>query len=402
MSSAPGQLLAHVVLFGRYLRGLGLDVTAERVSTLLRALEHLDLGRRREFKEACRAVLVGRREHLALFDRAFEWFWRADRLEPRPRIELGRMVRRSARAEAQVLAMPAGEGAEGPEGGETVMMAVKSASARERLKRKDFADLTPEEEEAVRELIRRRPFEPEERRSRRRVSAGAGETLDLRRTLRKSLRHGGEPLHLAWRRRKVRPRPLVALCDVSGSMEPYSRILLQFLYAVGNAGARREVFAFGTRLTRLTRQLRQRDADRALKEAAAAVVDWGGGTRIGESLRRFNFDWARRVLGQGAVVLLISDGWDRGEPELLAREMARLGRSCQRLIWLNPLLGRPGYEPLTRGLQAALPFVDDFLPVHDLASLEQLGRLLARLPSGGRGAGAGRAPRKERKEADRA
>lgn len=379
-SSASGQLTAHLVLFGRFLRGLGLDVTAGRITTLLQALEQVELGRRREVKEACRAVLVGRREHLPLFDWAFERFWRPDALEPVARVDLGRLLRRSTRAETRLPAVPTGEG-QGPEAGETIVQRLQRASSRELLRRKDFADLTPEEEAAVKELLRRRPFEPEERRTRRRVPAPAGEVLDLRRTLRRSLRHGGETLHLAWRRRRVRPRPLVVLCDVSGSMEPYSRILLELLYAVGNAGPRREVFAFGTRLTRLTRPLRQRDVDRALKEAAAAVVDWGGGTRIGESLKRFNFVWGRRVLGQGAVVLLISDGWDRGEAELLAREMGRLARSCQRLIWLNPLLGHPGYQPLTRGMQAALPFVDDFLPVHNLVSLEQLADHLARLGS---------------------
>jgi uncharacterized protein with von Willebrand factor type A (vWA) domain len=171
----------------------------------------------------------------------------------------------------------------------------------------------------------------------------------------------------------------VVLCDVSGSMEAYSRLFLELVYAMKTATDRLEAFLFGTRLTRITRQLRSRRVEQALRDATAAVADWGGGTRIGEALKTFNFEWARRVLGQGSVVAVISDGWDRGDVELLEREIARLSRHCDRLIWLNPLLGSPGYEPLTRGIKAILPRVDDFLPIHNLESLEQLGALLARL-----------------------
>ena len=184
-------------------------------------------------------------------------------------------------------------------------------------------------------------------------------------------------MQLASRTHKLRPRPLVVLCDISGSMERYSRLLLQFVYSM-TAGLRDvESFVFGTRLTRITRLLRNRDIDEAITDVGRQVLDWGGGTRIGEALKEFNFNWGRRVLGHGAIVLLISDGWDRGEPELIGRETARLHRTCHRLIWLNPLLGHEGYQPLTRGLQAALPHVDDFLPVHNLHSLEQLGKVLA-------------------------
>ncbi len=174
----------------------------------------------------------------------------------------------------------------------------------------------------------------------------------------------------------MKPRPLVVLCDVSGSMEPYSRLLLQFVYALGAKDAPVEAFAFGTRLTRITRALSTRDVDAALRRVTDLVLDFDGGTRIGDALRRFNVDWSRRVLRRGAIVLVISDGWDRGDLELLEREVARLHRSCHRLLWLNPLLGSPGYEPVTPGIRAILRHVDDFLPVHDLASLEQLGELL--------------------------
>lgn len=194
---------------------------------------------------------------------------------------------------------------------------------------------------------------------------------------------------MAWRDIRTEPRPLVLICDISGSMERYSRILLQFAHAISAGLGDVETFVFGTRLTRITRQLRHKDIDDAIDAVSKHVVDWSGGTRIGEAIKEFNFRWGRRVLGRSPVVLLISDGWDRGDPELLAREMDRLQRSCHRLIWLNPLLGTPGYEPLTVGMQAALPFVDDFLPVHNLVSLEQLGAKLASLS-------AQRPPRRQR------
>jgi uncharacterized protein with von Willebrand factor type A (vWA) domain len=192
---------------------------------------------------------------------------------------------------------------------------------------------------------------------------------------------GGEPIELPRRRRREAARPLILLADVSGSMERYSRMLLHFLYGLGRSGARVETFLFATRLTRVTRHLAGRRANEAFARVARDVQDWGGGTRIGEALRAFNMRWARRVMRNGPVVLIVSDGWDRGDPELLARELARVRRSCRRVIWLNPLLGSSGYQPLTRGMQAALRHVDDFLPAHNLNSLEQLAAHLASLPS---------------------
>lgn len=252
-------------------------------------------------------------------------------------------------------------------------------SRDEALRTKDFAQFTWEEVQACKELIRRMEWHIQPRRTRRRRPDRAGRLLDMRRTLRQSWRFGGEPLELSWRNIRTEPRPLVLICDISGSMERYSRILLQFAHAISAGLGNVETFVFGTRLTRITRQLRHKDIDDAIDAVSKHVVDWSGGTRIGEAIKEFNFRWGRRVLGRSPVVLLISDGWDRGDPELLAREMDRLQRSCHRLIWLNPLLGTPGYEPLTVGMQAALPFVDDFLPVHNLVSLEQLGAKLASL-----------------------
>ena len=219
----------------------------------------------------------------------------------------------------------------------------------------------------------------EQRRTRRTTPASHGLYLDMRRTFRQNLRYGGQPLELTWRRRKLKRRPLVVICDISGSMERYSRVLLKFIYVISNGLENVEAFVFSTRLTRITRQLRQYDIDTALDQVTASIKDWAGGTRIGDALKTFNYEWGRRVLGQGAIVLMISDGWDRGDIDLLGAEIKRLQLSCQRLIWLNPLLGSENYEPLTRGIQTALPYIDDFLQVHNLASLEQLGHLLERL-----------------------
>ena len=254
---------------------------------------------------------------------------------------------------------------------------IKTWSDAETLSEKDFAALTPEELAVARAVIEKLPWTPA-RRTRRWI-AGAGPRIDLRRALSQSLRTGGEIVKLPRRRRKIKPRPIVLLCDVSGSMERYSRTLLHFAHTLAKKAARVEAFVFATRLTRITMDLRTPRADAAIASAARSVQDWSGGTRIGAALRAFHQRWARRSLHSASVVLLISDGWDRGEPELLRDEMARLQRSCHRLIWLNPLIGTIDYAPLTRGLQAALPFVDDFLPVRTLRDVRELAQYLAGL-----------------------
>jgi uncharacterized protein with von Willebrand factor type A (vWA) domain len=381
------------VLFGRVLRGLGLEVSPGRVRDLASALAHVEIGRRADVQDAARSLLVHRREDLPLFDAAFEAFWRAPRqglppLDPRAPSERRRF--REPRVLEDTLGPGAREGERGSrEGDETPPRALLTYSAQDVLRHRDFAELSGAELDEVRRLILALSWRLGQRLSRRR-RPGDGTRPDLRRTLRQNLRYGGELLDWARHERKTKPRPLVILADISGSMERYTRLLLLFAYGLSEGLAQAvEAFVFGTRLTRVTRQLRGRDADRALGEVARRVPDWSGGTRIGEALREFNFRWGRRVLGRGAVVLLISDGWDRGEPELLRAEAARLQQSCHRLIWLNPLKGAPDYEPLTRGMQAALPHTDDFLPAHSLGSLEALGRRLETL-------GPERAPRPQR------
>ncbi len=240
--------------------------------------------------------------------------------------------------------------------------------------------MTWEEVQAAKLALTSMHWTISERLTRRQRVARRGHRLDLRRVTRDNLRYGGEPLVLRWRRRKTRPRPIVLLCDISGSMERYSRMLLHFMHAFSHHVGAVETFVFGTRLTRITHHLRFRDVDAALDEVSKAVQDWSGGTKIGDAIKDFNYKWARRVLGRGAVVIVISDGWDRGEPQQLAREMSRLQRSSHRLIWLNPLLGVDQYEPVQRGMAAALPHIDDFLPVHNLESVVQLAEILSNIP----------------------
>jgi uncharacterized protein with von Willebrand factor type A (vWA) domain len=256
---------------------------------------------------------------------------------------------------------------------------VLTYSPIELLKQKDFAEFTAEEVFAAKQFIQKMCWPVNRRRTRRRVSKNRGASLDLRSTIRRSMRSHGEILRLKHQGRALKPRKIVALCDISGSMERYSRLLLHFMHALTNGMQNIETFVFGTRLTRISRHLRQSDIDLAVSRVSTEVADWAGGTRIGEALRDFNYLWARRVLRSSGVALIISDGWDRGDISLFEREIERLACSCTRLIWLNPLLGYRDYEPLTRGIQAALPHIDSFLPVHNLESLEQIGAALTTL-----------------------
>lgn len=380
-----GAFLRNLLLFGRLLRMLGLDVNPGRMIDLVTALEYISIGSRSDFYHAARGLLVHRREDVPLFDEAFEVFWRSRgrkltsldvrALGEKRRFRRPRFVPPPLTEEgAPTPSHSASESDEPP-----LVQATLTYSAREILRQKDFSDLTAEELKAVQWLMAEIVWRVRERRTRRR-RPGHGRLIDLRRTVRLNLRYGGELLDWAEREPKSKPRPLVIIADVSGSMERYTRLLLLFTFGLAKALEQKvEAFVFSTRLTRITRQLEERNLDRALREVSRAVPDWSGGTRIGEALRTFNFQWGRRVLGRGALTLMISDGWDCGDIGVLREEIARLQRSSRRLIWLNPLLGSPEYQPLTRGIQTALPFIDDFLPVHNLASLEDLAKHLANL-----------------------
>ncbi len=378
--ASHGNLLHNIVLFARVLRRAGIEVSATQVHAFAHACRYIDLGKRSEMKDAARCILVGRRQDLPIFDRAFDLFWQhrlydavlrqqaADAYAP-PALKRQPQSTLFLTIETQ----PLGTGEDLAQ-----VVPVQTYSAQEALRYKDFGQFTREEIEEAKRLMQEMPWEIGARETRRKERGGQ-EYLDLRATIRRNLKYGGEIVDLARMQYKWKPRSLVVLCDISGSMENYSRLFLHFIHALRGSYANVESFVFSTRLTRITRQLETRDVEIALRQVAHSVVDWSGGTRIGEALKTFNFRWGRRVLRPGAIVLIISDGWDRGEPELLQREMARLKRNVFRVIWLNPLLASPGYEPLTQGLTAALPFVDDFLPAHNLVSLEDLAERLSEL-----------------------
>lgn len=379
-ATSRGALLHNIVLFARVLRNAGVEVGASQIHDFAHALKYVDVGRRSDVKAAARSLFIRRREDLKTFDFAFDLFWRTRNYDPE--------FRQAARAWGAPPRKPqpptpffvTGETPmeEGEDAPGQRIEPIRTYSSQELLRRKDFGAFTREDIEEAKRLMRQMPWRLEERETRRHAR-GSGEFLDLRTTIRQNLKYGGEIIELARKQSKWKPRQLVVLCDISGSMESYSRILLQFIHVLRGSYQNVESFVFSTRLTRITRQLETRDVEAALRQVANSVVDWSGGTRIGDALKSFNFVWGRRVLRPGAVVLIISDGWDRGEPALMTREMARLKRNAFRIIWLNPLLAMRGYEPLTRGLQAALPFVDDFLPVHNLLSLENLGKKLNEL-----------------------
>jgi uncharacterized protein with von Willebrand factor type A (vWA) domain len=360
-----------VVTFGRVLREGGLEIGPGRIADALRGLDHVDLTLRDDVYWTLRSNFVTRREEIAVFDRAFDaWFLRAG-LQPfrPPRPPRETEITRRARL---------GERGEGDAEADEERGEARGYSAEEILRSKDFAAMTPSELERVRALIASLAAKRPQRRSRRLRRHHRGRELDVRMTIRESLGSGGDPFRRIRRTRARVPRKVIVLCDVSGSMEAYARALLLYVHAVRASGKGVEAFVFGTRLTRLTRELASRDPDLAIAEASRRVVDWSGGTRIGASLKEYNDVWGRRALTRGAVVVIASDGWEREESgaDLLERQMARLAREAFALVWVNPLKGNPQYQPLAAGMRAALPYVDRFLSGHNLASLEALGAIL--------------------------
>ena len=378
-------LLQNLLHFSRLLGSLGVDVQAIRTLDVAQAIQHIDIGHKREFYHALRCVLVHRRQDLPLFDEAFRVFWRPPHGEwtTSDLRAMGEQRRTGTpQYESPAAADSVHDASTVTPPLEIDQVAPLSYSNRESVRQKDFAELSEHELDEARRLMTDLRWDLGMRATRR-WRPGQGSRIDLRRLIRSAVSNNGELVDLPRRTRKHRRRQLVLLCDVSGSMERYSRMLLHFLYCMSGRLDRIEVFVFATRLTRVTKHLarpnRQRAVSQVVPRLPRHVPDFAGGTRIGEVLGTFNRQWARRVLGHGAVVFVISDGWDRGEPDRLRTEMARLHRMSYRLVWLNPLLGSPDYVPLTRGIRAALPFIDDFLPVHNLESLEQLGQHLGAL-----------------------
>jgi uncharacterized protein with von Willebrand factor type A (vWA) domain len=381
-AAASGAALEALIGFGRDLRRRGLAVGTGRIVTFCRSAAALRSLDRTDLYWAARASLISRPEDAEAFDAAFDAWFREGLVQ-----EIGLPVAAPEEAARRALELAALEGLgdesvlavaaeeEELDGGDPAAedAAVRMvASAAEILREKSFAELSEGERRRVALLIRRLAVQVPTRHSRRLRPSATGPRFDVRRTIRRSLRTHGEPFHRAWRDRRSRSRPLVLILDISGSMAPYSRALLQFAFAAMAAGRRVEVFCFGTRLTRVTRTLRTKDPDRAMHEVGRLVADWEGGTRIGESLKSLLDEWGQRASIRGSVAVLCSDGLERGDAELLRDQMARLRRLVHRIVWVNPLKGSPRYEPLARGMAAALPSIDAFLPGHNLESLEDL------------------------------
>jgi uncharacterized protein with von Willebrand factor type A (vWA) domain len=371
-------LVPNLLLFGRVLRAAGVHVHRERMVDAIQATEWIGVRSRADLRASLSALLVHRHEDLPPFNEAFDLFFRSHDTSDLnlPLFSLGERARIVTRRDAGTpqrldVESPASDAAE-------AAFAIGAYSTVEVSRTKDFADFTPAELEAARRVLLRMPWQPGVRRTRRWQRALRGD-IDMPRLLRTNLMRGGELIDLPRRIRREAPRPIVLLADVSGSMDRYSRMLLAFASGLTRSARQVESFVFATRLTRVSRHVGASTGFGVVSRMVRELHDWGGGTRIGDALRTFNTTWARRVMRHGPVVLIVSDGWDRGDPELLARELARVRRRCSRLIWLNPLLGSAGYEPLTRGMQAALEHIDDFLPAHNLQSLEHLAARLQRI-----------------------
>lgn len=400
------RLLNEAVGFGRALRAAGLHIDLGAAVDYARALPLVDIGEREQVRAAGEAVFVRRRDDRPVYNAAFDRWWRQRgssfssefqpstlRQDDDPAFEEEAPGSTPPEAGSQRGEMqPEERGTPIPTEGdadedeapiEGVVISPDAYSQGEILRHREFDRMTPAELREAERLVDALVPRLERRRTRRYELHSHGRRLAPRAMFRQNLGTGGQLLKWVWRRPIREPRSLVVLCDISGSMERHSRLLLRFVQALAAASeVRTESFVFGTRLTRVTRLLRDRDRDRALSRVADSVNDWAGGTRIGESFRTFNQQWARRSLRTSGVVIVVSDGWDRGDPALVATETARLRRNCHRLVWLNPLAGTPGYQPLAGGMRAAYPYIDDFLPAGTVASLERLGEILGGVRAG--------------------
>ena len=391
------KLAQNIIHFARALRKAGVPIGPGRVIDAIRAVEAAGFSEKRDFYWTLHACFVNRPEHRIIFAQIFRLYWRDPRymehmmsmMLPAVRgVQEDRAAHAGEKRAAEALLdgvqpedLPQPEGAEG-DGTQIEVDASMTMSSEEKLRTLDFEQMSTEEMAQAKRMLARLTLPVKPLASRRLIAAPGGVRIDRARTLRAAMRQGGEMQDIAHAERRERWPNLVALCDISGSMSQYSRVILHFLHAVSNAKgagwAKVHAFTFGTRLTNITRHLRQRDVDAALAAAGAEAQDWEGGTRIGSCLHDFNRDWSRRVLGQGAVVLLITDGLDRDDPDALSHEMQRLHLSARRLIWLNPLLRWEGFAPKARGIAAMLPHVDSFRAGHSIASLEELASVISR------------------------
>lgn len=391
MTRVPSNRLGdNIVRFGRILREAGLPVGPGKMLAAIEAARLVGIERREDFRTALAATLVERADQRPLFEQAFAVFWRDPKLMERalqlllpkapgrlpPREDIAALNNRLK----QAFAPPASPRTSADDQAVPIELdAALSISEREVLAHKDFETMTLEELAAAKRMLRQMRLDIPDVPTRRSRPHASGRRLDLRATVRQGLRTHGEWIVLRRRQRRTRPSTLVVLCDISGSMARYSRMLLHFMHAVGSRQSDFHAFTIGTRLTNVTRALRRRDVDQAVIEVSRTVKDWSGGTRLGACLDEFNRRWSRRLLAQGAVVLIVSDGLDCGDGAALALAMQTLRRSCRRIVWLNPLLRFAGFQPRAAGVRAMLPHVDDFIPAHDIASLSDLRRVLSRI-----------------------
>ena len=384
-SAGSGALADNIVYFARALREAGMPVGPGAVLDALKAIEAVGIGERGDFHATLHAVFVKRHEQTLLFDQAFQIFWKRKGFMEKliamlsPRMDPKKEKNQKAEAGATRIAdalfkTPENDKKAAPS---LDLDARYSVSAAEVLQTKDFAQMSAAEVAQALALVKRLKLPRDEVRTRRALASLSRARIDPRRSFRRQLKAGGAGIELAYRAPALRHPPIVALCDISGSMSDYTRLFLHFLHALGDA-RRVSTFLFGTRLTNVTRAMRARDPDDALARCSAEVADWSGGTRIASSLHRFNREWSRRVLGQGAIVLLFTDGLERDGVADLAQEMDRLHRSCRRLVWVNPLLRYDAFAAKALGIRAMLPFVDEFLAIHNLASIAELCQALAK------------------------
>jgi uncharacterized protein len=380
-----GHLATNIMHFGRVLREAGIPVGPGLIMDALDAAMAGALRNRDDFYWTLHAVFIKKHEHKELFDQAFHVFWKKPKmLEQLMQLMYTQIARKQdekkQKAGFRRLAEAMFDKVEGqsrPKTEELEVEATYTASANDMLRSKDFEQMTVTEQTEAKRALQRLHVNRIEVQTRRFRAAALGKRIDMRRTLRASLRSGGQPLSLAKKQRTWREPPLVVLADISGSCSNYSRMFLHFLHTLSNDRSRVTVFLFGTRLTNITRELKRKDVDEAMNKVSAAVKDWSGGTRIGTTLKEFNYKWARRVLSQGAHVLLMTDGLDREDTVQLEHEMQRLRRSAKRIVWLNPLLRFDGFQARAGGVRAIMPYVDEFRPVHSLESLQDLATTLA-------------------------
>ena len=394
-TTAKSRLHDAIASFGRFVRQAGCELGTGEIMDGVKAASCVDITNREDFKSALRTTFITSHRFIPVFDQLFDLYWRnPDRLENVSDIlrklyesrlaqtELESMKQQAEQIQERRLdsLQPTEEDKEDQKH-ENKTFDLFMYSPEEILREKRFDAYTEEELKEAKEFLNRWRWEFGKRRLRRLKPGRKRHRLNLRGTIRNNIFPTQDFVELAWRQQKWKPRPLIILCDISGSMETYTRILMHFIFTLHAINPRLEAFTFGTRLNRITHTLRHKEVEDTMDILAKSIKDWSGGTRIGETIEKFNLLWARRVLGGGAVVLVISDGWDTGDVDKLEKEIDRLHRSCHRLIWLNPNLGYDDFQPLTRGVQTLLPHTDDFLPIHNLNSLVDLGNVLATLNS---------------------